>query len=204
MNRLQLRLLCLLLVSLLAASAFADKVVLNLSTMPGTDCGVEWIEGPCVLWFEAVTADDYQPVQPPQLVCFPFKPASTLILFPARLYVDLKGVEGIESIEVDIHEGAALEMRSGARLSRIEVPEFSDQPPQRLQTQADRHCQLLVEYPRSIRALQQGESVVELIALLILTEIRFAPILSFGNCGRHRRTTFSHRFRHVQGRHGGS
>jgi len=99
----------LLVIGLLAGSAVADEVALNLSTMPGTECGVEWIEGPCVLWFEAVTADDYQPVYPPQLVCFPFLNGSTLILFPARLCINLTGLQGIESIEVDIHEGAELQ-----------------------------------------------------------------------------------------------
>ena len=54
-------------------AVLADEVALDLSTMPGTDCGVEWTEGPCVLWFEAITAEDYQPVQPPQLICFPFR-----------------------------------------------------------------------------------------------------------------------------------
>ena len=102
----QLRLLCLLVICFLSVSALADEVVLDFSTMLGTTCGVEWIEGPCVLWFEAITAEDYQPVQPPQLVCFPFLSGSTLILFPARLYVNLTGVEGIESIQVDLQEGA--------------------------------------------------------------------------------------------------
>jgi hypothetical protein len=104
----QLRLLCLLVICLLSVSALADEVVLDLSTMPGTTCGVEWIEGPCVLWFEAVTAEDYQPVYPPQLVCFPFLSGSTLILFPARLFVNLTGVEGIESIQVDLQEGTEI------------------------------------------------------------------------------------------------
>ena len=68
----QMRLLIFLVICFLAGSAQADVVVLNFSTIPDTDCGVDWYEGPCTLWFEAVTADDYQPVQPPQLVCFPF------------------------------------------------------------------------------------------------------------------------------------
>lgn len=102
----KLRLFFLFLVFLLSGPVLADEVALDFSTMPGTDCGVEWTEGPCVLWFEAITAEDYQPVQPPQLICFPFMSGTTLILFPARLYVNLSGVEGIESIEVDIGEGA--------------------------------------------------------------------------------------------------
>ena len=101
----QLRILCLLVICLLSVSALADEVVLDFSTMPGTDCGVDWYEGPCTLWFEAITAEDYQPVQPPQLVCFPFLSGPNLILMPARLYVDLTGVAGIESIQVDLQEG---------------------------------------------------------------------------------------------------
>ncbi len=108
MVSLKLRLFFLLLVFFLTCPVLADEVALNLSTMPGTACGVEWTEGPCVMWFEAITAEDYQPVQPPQLVCFPFMNGPTLILFPARLYVDLSGVIGIESIEVDIGEGAEI------------------------------------------------------------------------------------------------
>jgi hypothetical protein len=108
MVSLKLRLFFLLLIYFLTGPVLADEVALNLSTMPGTDCGVEWTEGPCVLWFEAITAEDYQPVQPPQLVCFPFMIGPTLTLFPARLYVNLTGVQGIESIEVDIGEGAEI------------------------------------------------------------------------------------------------
>lgn len=105
MMPMQLRILCLLVICLMAGSALADEVVLNFSTMPGIDCGVEWYEGPCTLWFEAITAEDYQPVQPPQLICWPVLSGPTLILMPARLYVDLTGVDGIESIQVDLQEG---------------------------------------------------------------------------------------------------
>jgi hypothetical protein len=104
----KLRLFFLFLIFLLSGPVLADEVALDLSTMPGTDCGVDWTEGPCVLWFEAITAEDYQPVQPPQLICFPFMSGSTLILFPARLCIDLTGVQGIESIQVDIGEGAEM------------------------------------------------------------------------------------------------
>jgi len=108
MVSLKLRLFFLFLVFILAGPVLADVVALDLSTIPGTDCGVEWSEGPCVLWFEAITAEDYQPVQPPQLICFPFMNGPTLILLPARLCADLSGVQGIESIEVDIGEGAEM------------------------------------------------------------------------------------------------
>ena len=108
MTNIKKSILWLLLAGLAAAPVLADQVALDLSTMPGTQCGVEWTEGPCVLWFEAVTADDYQPVWPPQLICFPFLYEGDLILFPARLCVNLDGVDGIESIQVDIHEGAEI------------------------------------------------------------------------------------------------
>jgi hypothetical protein len=108
MVSLKLHLFLLFLVLFLAGPVLADEIALNLSTMPGTDCGVEWTEGPCVLWFEAITAEDYQPVQPPQLICFPFLSGPTLILFPARLCVDLLGVQGIEAFEVDIGEGTEI------------------------------------------------------------------------------------------------
>ena len=108
MVSLKLRPFFLLLIIFLTGPVLADEVALDLSTMPSTDCGVEWTEGPCVLWFEAITAEDYQPVQPPQLICFPFLSGPTLILLPARLCVDLSGVQGIESIQVDIGEGTEI------------------------------------------------------------------------------------------------
>jgi len=102
MNRIPIPLLILILA--LAAPALAETVTLTLDDVPEVVCDTPFGDGECTLWFASTTDEDLTPG-----FCLFVEDANSfgqsgVYLWPSRLVVDLSGVHGVESVEVDIHE----------------------------------------------------------------------------------------------------
>jgi hypothetical protein len=97
-------LLLLFAAVLFAAAASAETVTLTLDDVIVSGCGDTDEEAGCTLWFENTTNEDEYPGY-----CLFVSPAENfgkigVYIWPARLVVDLSGLSGIESVEVDLYE----------------------------------------------------------------------------------------------------
>lgn len=91
-------------VCLAALPAAAATLTITLDDVTVGECGTVWVESECSLWFAETTADDYTPG-----FCMFVADAnnfgrSGIYIWPGRLVVDLSGVTGLETVEVDIVE----------------------------------------------------------------------------------------------------
>jgi hypothetical protein len=88
---------------LLAGAAAADTLTYPI-TPPATTCGTTWSENLCGFVLTETTEDDY--TDPGFCVALP-NPEG-IILMGCRMELDLCGVAGIETVHLDVTEGAGL------------------------------------------------------------------------------------------------
>lgn len=102
-NRRSLILLVLAVV-LGAGTSPAETITITLDDVVVGSCDEIWQEAGLPLWFTETTAEDYTPG-----FCLFVADANNfglegIYIWPGRLVVDLSGVQGLESVEVDIYE----------------------------------------------------------------------------------------------------
>lgn len=96
--------LLLLATSLVVGPTMAGTFTITLDNVTVSACEEVWYEAGLPLWFTATTDDDYTPG-----FCFFVADANNfdregIYVYPGRLALDLRGIEGLESVEVDIYE----------------------------------------------------------------------------------------------------
>lgn len=89
---------------LVVGTASSATITLTLDDVTVDTCDTIWQEAGCPHWFTATTDADYTPG-----FCFVVADANNfgfegVYLWPGRLVLDLSGVQGLETVEVDILE----------------------------------------------------------------------------------------------------
>lgn len=87
-----------------AGTSPAETITITLDDVVVASCEEVWQEAGLPLWFTETLAEDYTPGY-----CLFVADANNfglegVYIWPGRLVLDLSGVQGIESVEVDIHE----------------------------------------------------------------------------------------------------
>ncbi len=96
--------LLFLATSFVVGPALAETITITLDDVTVSACEEIWHEAGLPLWFTETTADDYTPG-----FCLFVADANNfglegIYLWPGRLALDLSGLQGLESVEVDIYE----------------------------------------------------------------------------------------------------
>ena len=87
-----------------SAPAFAETITITLDDVSVGSCWETWFEGGCPLWFTETTDGDLTPG-----FCLYVADANNfglegVYIWPGSLALDLSGIEGLLSVEVDIFE----------------------------------------------------------------------------------------------------
>jgi hypothetical protein len=89
---------------LVASPCFADTITLTLDDVAVDSCGPTWYEAGVELWFAETTPDDLTPGYCLVIGHIEQGANEGVYIFPARLVVDLSGLSGLETVEVDVYE----------------------------------------------------------------------------------------------------
>lgn len=97
-------LLILVTALFLVAPAAATTITVTLDDVTQSNCDTPWMESGCALWFTETTAEDLT-----SGFCLVLPDANNfglegVYLWPGRLVLDLSGVLGLQTVEVDIYE----------------------------------------------------------------------------------------------------
>ena len=95
-------LLCLCV--LIAAPCLADTITLTLDNVTVGTCGPTWFEAGVGVWFGPTTPEDLTPGHCLVLPNVTQGSYEGVYIYPARLIVDLTGLDGLETVEVDVYE----------------------------------------------------------------------------------------------------
>ena len=87
-----------------AGFAGAATITIALDNVTETQCDTPWMEAGCSMWFTQTTAEDEYPGYCLVLPYIENGGNEGVYIYPARLVIDLSGVEGLDSVEVDVCE----------------------------------------------------------------------------------------------------
>jgi hypothetical protein len=89
---------------LAAVPCIADTITLTLDDVTVDTCGPTWNEAGVELWFEETTPEDMTPGYCVIVANITQGANEGVYILPARLVVDLTGLDGLETVEVDVYE----------------------------------------------------------------------------------------------------